>query len=68
MPKAEIYTAKDDIEPLFVADFAFLPRIGEHVSKDAGGYFEYYNVVKVWHRQDFETGEFHACILAELND
>jgi hypothetical protein len=68
MPQVEVYTAEDEIKPLFEAEFAFLPRVGELVSKDAGGYFDYYKVVVVWHRQDFETGRFHACLRVELDD
>lgn len=37
MPKVEVY-GKDEMKPLFEGDFAFMPRLGETISKDAGGY------------------------------
>jgi len=61
MPKVEVY-GKDELNPLFEGDFTFLPRIGEYISKDMGGYFEYYHVVQVWHREEGDTGVFQACM------
>lgn len=67
MPKVEVYE-KDELAALFVGDFAFLPRIGETVSKEMGGYFNYYKVVEIWHREDDETGIFSACVRVEIDD
>jgi hypothetical protein len=36
MPTVEVFE-KDEMTPLFQGDFSFLPRIGEYISKDAGG-------------------------------
>lgn len=52
---------------LFVATFDFLPRIGETLSKDRGGYFTYYEVAEVWHREE-PAGAFKACVRVVLND
>ena len=67
MPTVEVF-GKDEMMPLFQGDFPFLPRRGEYISKDAGGYFSYYNVVEVWHREEGETGVFHACVRVEIDD
>ena len=68
MPAVEVYDEKDDSHPLFVADLAFLPRLGEHLSQDAGGYFRYLFVTKVWHRQSFDDGLWHTCVLVKVDD
>ena len=67
MPLAVFYEDENEA-PLFAGDFDFLPRRGETVSQDAGGYFKYYEVLEVWHRQDFETGNFRACLAVKLLD
>lgn len=67
MPLVEIYENEDD-PPLFAGDFEFVPRVGETISRDAGGYFKYYEVLEVWHRQDFEAGNFQTCVAVKLND
>lgn len=67
MPNVEVFE-NDDNKPLFEGEFAFLPRIGETISKDVGGYFSYYDVVEIWHREDGETGIFRACVRVELDD
>lgn len=67
MPKVEVFE-KDEIVPTFEGEFAFLPRIGEYISKDIGGYFGYYHVVEVWHREESETGRFAACVRVQLDD
>ncbi|SLJ86245.1 hypothetical protein [Novosphingobium mathurense] len=67
MPTVEVYE-KDEMKPLFVGDFAFLPRHGEYVSKEMGGYFRYYKVVEVWHREGGETGIFQACVRVEIDN
>jgi hypothetical protein len=67
MPTVEVYR-QDAMKPLFEGDFAFLPRHGETISKETGGYFEYYKVVEVWHREEGETGTFRACVRVELDD
>ncbi|WP_294233325.1 hypothetical protein [uncultured Sphingomonas sp.] len=53
---------------LFEGDFAFLPRRGDTISKERGGYFDYYTVVEVWHREDGETGRFRACVRVTADD
>jgi hypothetical protein len=69
MPTVEAFDHEDALEPLFTAEFEFLPRVGEYLSIDTPpGYFKYYNVVEVWHRRDTEGGLFRACIRIEEND
>jgi hypothetical protein len=67
MPNVEVYE-KDEMKPLFEGDFTFLPRVGETISKDVGGYFDYYDVIQVWHREVGETGIFRACVRVTIND
>lgn len=67
MPKVEVYE-KDEMKPLFEGGFTFLPRIGETISKDMGGFFHYYKVVEVWHREEGETGVFQTCMRVEIDD
>lgn len=69
MPIVEAFADREAVEPLFTAEFDFLPRIGEYLARDtADGYFVHYNIVEVWHWQDAEGGAFRACIRLELND
>lgn len=68
MPLVEAFEGDDSTEPAFVADFAFLPRVGEYLAHEAGGYFRHYEVMEVWHRQEGEGGAFRACIRVVLND
>lgn len=70
MPIVEAFEGEDAEVLQFTAEFDFLPRIGEYLSHDtAPGYFVYYNVVEVWHRQDTEGGAFRACIrLKKVDD
>ncbi len=69
MPLVEAFDHEDAPKPLFQAEFEFLPRIGEYLSIDTPpGYFKYYNVVEVWHRQDKVGGAFRACIRLEETD
>ena len=69
MPVVEAFDHVDALEPLFTANFEFLPRIGEYLSIDTPpGYFRYYKVVEIWHRQDTEGGTFQACIRLEEDD
>lgn len=67
MPKVEVY-GKDEMKPLFEGDFAFMPRLGETISKGAGGYFDYYKVVEIWHREEGETSAFSGCVRVEIDD
>ncbi len=67
MPSVEVYE-KGELEALFVGDFAFLPRLGEMISKEMGGYFNYYRVVEIWHREEGATGMFVSCVRVELDD
>ncbi len=62
MSKVEIFEGEAADAPIFTAEFSFLPRVGEYLSKDADGYFEYFNVVEVWHREDSLTGRFKPCV------
>lgn len=69
MPLVEAFDHEDALKLLFTAEFDFLPCIGEYLSIDTPpGYFKYYNVVEVWHRQDTEGGGFRACIRIEESD
>ncbi len=72
MPSVEVFDGKEAIQPLFVGEFDFMPRVGEYVSRiigeDVGGYFAYYHVVEAWHRQDGEGTQFRACILVKADD
>ena len=68
MALVEVIEGEDATQPLFVAEFDFLPRVGEHLARDTDGYFQYYNIIKIWHRQDAEDGAFRACLLVTLDD
>jgi hypothetical protein len=68
MALVEVFEDEDLEKLLFVAEFDFLPRVGEHLARDTEGYFEYYNIVKIWHRQDTAEGTFRACLLVTLDD
>ena len=63
----EVYE-NDENKALFEGEFVFLPRHGETISKDMGGYFSYYTVAEVWHREEGETGVFRACVRVEIDD
>jgi hypothetical protein len=67
MPAVEVFE-KDENAPLFVGEFDFLPRPGEHIATDAGGYFSYYNVIEAWHRETATAGVFRACVRVKLDD
>ena len=67
MHKVEVYW-KDEMKPIFEGDFIFLPRIGETISKEMGGYFNYYNVIEIWHREEGESGIFKACMRVKIDD
>ena len=68
MALVEVIEGEDSTGALFVAEFDFLPRVGEHLARDTDGYFQYYNIVKIWHRQDTADGSFRACLLVTLDD
>lgn len=67
MPSVKVF-AEDEMKPLFVAEFAVAPRLGETISRETGDYFEYYKVVEVWHRQEAKHGKFSLCVRATLDD
>lgn len=67
MPKVEVYE-KDELKSLFEGDFAFVPRVGETISKEMGGYFNYYRVVEIWYREEGETGVFQTCVRVKIDD
>jgi hypothetical protein len=67
MPEVQVFE-EDENKPAFVADFDFLPRVGEYISHDADGCFRYLNVVEVWHCGAPATNRFTACIRVELDD
>lgn len=52
---------EDQDEMHFVGEFGAVPRIGETVARDAGGYFDYFEVLEVWYRGD-TSGKFQACV------
>jgi len=68
MALIEVYEDKDATQPLFVTGFDFTPRVGEYLARDTDGYFRYYKVVEVWHRQDAPQGTFRACLRVTLDD
>ena len=69
MPTVEAFDDEDALKPLFTAEFEFLPRIGEYLSIDTPpGYFKYYSIVEVWHRQNTKGSIFTACIRIEYTD
>ena len=67
MAKVEVF-GEDEGAPLFIGEFDFLPRVGDTISKDMGGYFGYYTVIEVWHRERADSGVFRPCIQVELRD
>jgi hypothetical protein len=68
IPRVEVYE-KDEMRPIFVGDFLFFPRPGETISKEMEeGYFNYYKVVEVWHREDGQTGTFQSCVRVQIDD
>jgi len=55
MPIVEVFGDKDALEPLFIADFDFLPRLGGYLARDIpASYFVHHKVVEISHRQDAE--------------
>ena len=68
MALVEVFAGEDMDRPLFVADFTFLPRSGDGLSRDTEGYFRYYNVLEVWHRQVGANNSFIACLRVEQVD
>ena len=68
MALVEVFDSKEPETLLFKAEFDFLPRVGEHLARDASGYFQYYDIVEIWHRQDTIDRAFRACMLVTLND
>jgi hypothetical protein len=67
VPTIEVFEGETDT-PTFTAEFSFLPRVGEYLSRDIAGNFDYYNVVEVWHREDSRTGQFMACVRVQRDD
>ncbi|MBT0668453.1 hypothetical protein HT136_08725 [Novosphingobium profundi] len=67
MPAVEIYTDEDDAQPLMVAEFDFLPRMGEYLALDVDDELIQFDVAEVWHRQD-DDGRFSACVRVETSD
>lgn len=63
----EVFDEAETEKLLFTSDFDFLPRIGETISKDAGGYFVYYTVKEVWHAET-EGGHFRTRLSVALDD
>jgi len=68
MPLVEVFAGEDMDQPLFKADFAFMPRCGDGLSRDTEGYFRYYKVAEVWHRQVGANNPFIACVRVEVDD
>ena len=68
LPSVEVFEGEYADKPIFIAEFFFLPQIGEYIARDAGGYFKHYNVVEVWHRQDAIDSFFRPCIRVILDD
>ena len=68
MPQVEVFVGEQANAPTFTAELSFLPRVGEYLSREADGYFEYLNVVEVWHREDGATGRFVPCVRVQRED
>jgi hypothetical protein len=68
MPRIEVFEGEPAAAPILTAEFNFLPRVGEYLSRNVDGYFAYYNVVEVWHREDSGTGQFVACVRVQRED
>jgi hypothetical protein len=62
------FTKKTSLSRSSEAFFSFMPRMGETISKEMGGYFNYYKVVEIWHREEGESGVFRACVRVEIDD
>jgi len=67
MPMVEVFEGDGDT-PSFSAQFEVLPRAGEYLSRDVGGYFTYLNVVEVWHLQETGTAQFKPCVRVRADD
>jgi hypothetical protein len=67
MARIEVFESEADA-PLFTGEFAFLPRVGDYLSKETDGYFTYFNVVEVWHREQEGDGRFVACVRVKRDD
>ncbi len=59
--RVEVFEDQGD-EPLFFGTFDASPRVGDKISKDAGGYFQYFEVVDLWHRCVDSSERFELCI------
>ncbi len=68
MARVEIFRGQEELEPFLTSEFGFLPRIGEYLSIEADGIFDYYRIVEIWHRRDEGGGDFIPCIRVELDD
>jgi hypothetical protein len=68
MSDVEVFAEGNENSPLFIGRFSFLPRVGDTISQEMGGYFSYYDVLEVWHRQDGTDGTFRACVGVRLID
>ncbi|MFM5884383.1 MAG: hypothetical protein ACKOQ3_03450 [Novosphingobium sp.] len=68
MASVEFYIGKNELEPDFVGDFEFLPRVGEYISRDRDGYFKYFQVKEIWFRSKGETDTYQTCVRVELDD
>ena len=65
--KVEVFLNEADGAPQWILEFEAMPRVGEYVSLDAGGYSMYYDVVEVWYRQP-ASGPMQTCICVKLDD
>jgi hypothetical protein len=68
MALVEVFVGDNLDQPLFMADFAFMPRSGDGLSRDTEGFFRYYRVTEVWHRQVGANNSFVACVRAVVED
>ena len=68
MPLIAAFGREEAFEPLFTAHFDFLPRVGDVIDHDVGGYFDHYTVTEVWHHQDEAGGAFRSCLLLKLDN
>ena len=65
--QVEVFNSEDANASEWTLEFDAVPRVGEYLALDAGGYFRHYDVIEVWSRQD-ASGPMRACIQVRLND
>jgi len=65
--QVEVFDDGEIESELFHGEFDAIPRVGETITRDAGGFFRYFEVLAVWYREDSD-GKVQACLSVKLND